>query len=59
MAMSLIQPSDRFFVAGARGMAGRPVRALSAKAINPAQGELLMPSRQELNLLDDMLYATG
>ena len=57
MAMSLIQPSDRFFVAGARGMAGSAiVRALRRKSYgDPAQGgALLIPSRQELDLLDDM-----
>ena len=56
MAMRLIQPSDRFFVAGARGMAGSAiVRALKRSGYgDPAQGgELLTPSRQELNLLDD------
>ena len=56
MAMRLIQPSDRFFVAGARGMAGSAiVRALQRSGYgDPAQGgELLTPSRQELNLLDD------
>ena len=60
MAMRLIQPSDRFFVAGARGMAGSAiVRALQRSGYgDPAQGgELLTPSRQELNLLDDaVLY---
>ena len=57
MAMRLIQPSDRFFVAGARGMAGSAiVRALQRNGYgDPAQhGELLTPSRQELNLLDDV-----
>ena len=56
MAMPLIQPSDRFFVAGARGMAGSAiVRALQRSGYgDPAQGgELLTPSRQELDLLDD------
>ena len=56
MAMRLILPSDRFFVAGASGMAGSAiVRALQRCGYcNPAQGgELLTPSRQELNLLDD------
>ena len=54
--MRLIQPNDRFFVAGARGMAGSAiVRALQRSGYgNPAHGgELLTPSRQELNLLDD------
>ena len=56
MAMRLIQPSDRFFVAGARGMAGSAiVRALKRSGYgDPANGgELLTPSRQELDLLDD------
>ena len=56
MAMPLIQRNDRFFVAGARGMAGSAiVRALQRSGYgDPAQGgELLTPSRQELNLLDD------
>ena len=54
--MRLIQPSDRFFVAGARGMAGSAiVRALKRSGYgDPAKGgELLTPSRQELNLLED------
>tara|TARA_B100000674_G_C37912192_1_gene949141 strand:+ start:49 stop:1068 length:1020 start_codon:yes stop_codon:yes gene_type:complete len=56
MALSLIYPSDRFFVAGARGMAGSAiVRALQRNGYgDPAQGgKLLIPNRQELNLLDD------
>ena len=56
MATKLIQPSDRFFVAGARGMAGSAiVRALKRSGYgDPAKGgELLTPSRQEVNLLDD------
>ena len=56
MVMPLIKQSDRFFVAGARGMAGSAiVRALQRNNYgDPAQGgELLTPSRQELNLLDD------
>ena len=56
MTMRLIHPSDRFFVAGARGMAGSAiVRALRRSGYgDPGQGgELLTPSRQELNLLDD------
>ena len=55
--MSLIQPSDRFFVASARGMAGSAiVRALRSRGYgNPAQGgELLTPTREEVNLLDDI-----
>ena len=56
MPKHLIQPSDRFFVAGARGMAGSAiVRALQRCGYcDPAQGgEVLTPTRQELNLLDD------
>ena len=56
MAICLIQPSDRFFVAGAGGMAGSGiVRALRRSGYgDPVHGgELLTPSRQELNLLDD------
>ena len=56
MTMCLIQPSDRFFVAGARGMAGSAiVRALQRSGYGDrAQGgKLLTPNRQELNLLDD------
>ena len=56
MTMRLIQPSDRFFVAGARGMAGSAiVRALQRSGYgDPAHGgELLTPNREELNLLDD------
>ena len=54
--MQLIRPSDRIFVAGARGMAGSAiVRALrrSGYGDRAQGGELLTPSRQELNLLDD------
>ena len=54
--MRLIQPKDRIFVAGARGMAGSAiVRALRRKGYgNPAEGgELLTPNRNELNLLED------
>ena len=49
MAISLIQPSDRIFVAGARGMAGSAiVRALQRKGYgDPTQGgELLTPNRR-------------
>ena len=56
MAKRLIQPSDKIFVAGARGMAGGAiVRALKQSGYgDPAQGgALLTPSRQELDLLDD------
>ena len=40
MALRLIKPSDRFFVAGARGMAGSAiVRALQRSGYgDPAQG---------------------
>ena len=54
--MSLIKPSDRIFVAGASGMAGGAiVRALKRSRYgNPAHGgKLLVPTREELNLLDD------
>ena len=53
--MALIQASDRFFVAGARGMAGSAiVRALRRAGYgNPdLGGALLTPTRQELDLLD-------
>ena len=56
MTTRLIQPSDRFFVAGARGMAGSAIlRALQRSGYgNPEKGgELLTPNRQELDLLDD------
>ena len=56
MAMSLIKRNDRIFVAGARGMAGSAiVRALRRSGYGDSTkgGELLTPSRQELNLLDD------
>ena len=54
--MPLIKPSDRIFVAGARGMAGSAiVRALqrSGYGYQDQGGELLTPNRHELNLLDD------
>jgi len=45
----LIQPQDRIFVAGSRGMAGSAiVRALSAAGY----GQILTPPRSELDLLD-------
>ena len=55
--MRLIHPNDCFFVAGARGMAGSAiVRALQRSGYgDPAQGgELLTPSRQQLNLFDEV-----
>lgn len=55
MTLHLIHPSDRFFVAGARGMAGSSVmRALRRKGYGDTElgGELLTPSRKELNLLE-------
>ena len=57
MTLRLIHPSDCFFVAGARGMAGSAiVRALQRNGYgDPAQGgKLLTPSRQELNLFDEV-----
>jgi len=51
----LIKDSDRFFVAGARGMAGSAIcRALQEKGYGDESkgGALLTPTRQELNLLD-------
>ena len=56
MTMQLIKPSDRIFVAGARGMAGSAiVRALKRNGYGDSGqgGMLLTPSRHELNLLDD------
>ena len=52
MKNRLIKPSDRIFVAGARGMAGSAiVRALQRSGYgNPAQGGgLLTPTREELD----------
>ena len=58
MATRLIRPSDRIFVAGAHGMAGGSaiVRALQASGYgDPINGgSILQPSRQALNLLDDV-----
>ena len=51
----LISAEDRFFVAGARGMAGSAIcRALKAKGYGDKTkgGALLTPTRQELDLLD-------
>ena len=56
MVERLIKPSDRFFVAGARGMAGSAiVRALQRSGYGDREhgGQLLIPSREELDLLDD------
>ena len=56
MAKDLIQSSDRFFVAGAHGMAGSAiVRALKRSGFgDPTKGgAMLTPSRQDLDLLDD------
>ena len=54
--MSLwIKPDDRFFVAGARGMAGSAIcRALKDKGYGDGVkgGALLTPTRDELDLLD-------
>ena len=52
---SLIKAGDRFFVAGARGMAGSAIcRALQEKGYGDEAkgGALLTPTRQELDLLD-------
>ena len=52
--MSLIETSDRFFVAGARGMAGSAiVRALRRHGYGNQTkgGAMLTPNREELNLL--------
>ena len=52
---SLIKAEDRFFVAGARGMAGSAIcRALQEKGYGDEAkgGALLTPTRQELDLLD-------
>ena len=47
--MSMITTADRFAVFGARGMAGRAIsRALTAKGYD----QQLLPSRQQLDLLD-------
>ncbi|QNJ30589.1 GDP-L-fucose synthase [Synechococcus sp. PROS-9-1] len=52
---SLIKADDRFFVAGARGMAGSAIcRALQEKGYGDEakRGALLTPNRQELDLLN-------
>ena len=46
----LISPSDKVFIAGARGMAGS---AISRALTRAGYHQQLTPSRQELNLLDD------
>ena len=51
----LIKAEDRFFVAGARGMAGSAIcRALQEKGYGDEAkgGALLIPNRQELDLLN-------
>ncbi|QNI86952.1 GDP-L-fucose synthase [Synechococcus sp. ROS8604] len=51
----MIKADDRFFVAGARGMAGSAIcRALQEMGYgdNAKGGALLIPNRQELDLLD-------
>ena len=56
MEKYLINPQDRFFVAGASGMAGSAiVRALKKKGYGDSSkgGELLTPNRQELDLLNN------
>ena len=53
--MALLHPCDRIFVAGHRGMAGSAIcRALRRRGFaDPSQGgDLLLASRQELDLLD-------
>ena len=49
MRVSLINPSDRFAIFGARGMAGS---AISRAMDRAGYQQQLKPSRQELNLLD-------
>ena len=61
VAMSLIHPSDRIFIAGARGMAGSAIsRALTRKGYgDPTQGgKLLTPTRKQLDLLDGQAVST-
>ena len=53
--MLLLKPSDRIFIAGAKGMAGR---AISRTLFNKGYHHQLTPSRQELNLLDDNAVTT-
>ena len=59
--MTLIQPSDRIFVAGHRGMAGSAIlRALQGRGYGatPAGGALLTATRQQLDLLDPATVQT-
>ena len=52
---SLIKADDRFFVAGARGMAGSAIcRALQEKGYGDEAkgGALLTPTRHELDLVN-------
>lgn len=53
--MALLHPSDRIFIAGARGMAGS---AISRALTRAGYHQQLTPSRQELNLLDDAAVST-
>ena len=58
---SLIKASDRFFVAGSRGMAGSAIcRALQEKGYGDRAkgGALLTPTRKELDLLDTTALKT-
>ncbi len=49
----LISKSERFFIAGSRGMAGQAiVKALRSSGYGENEGILLTPSREELNLLN-------
>ena len=60
-SMCLLRPSDRIFIAGARGMAGSAIcRALMRKCYgDPTKGgALLTPTRQQLDLLDDQAVKT-
>ncbi|MFN6337222.1 MAG: GDP-L-fucose synthase family protein [Cyanobacteriota bacterium] len=59
--MAFLHPSDRVFVAGHRGMAGSAIcRALQRRGFGEASqgGELLLASRQELDLLDPVAVTT-
>ena len=51
----LISKSERFFIAGSRGMAGKSIiKALNKSGYGNREngGIILTPSRKELNLLD-------